>query len=336
MPHTRAPIADMQPSTRVEGAFAIANAQLGKTRQDKPYLRCLLSDNSGEAPGRMWSIDEATFKRLPTEGFVWLEGETQAYQGQLQIIIHAIDPIDPTPEQMAELLPATERDVGEMWHELTRLLNSISHDGVRALAELFLEDDYFCDAFRAAPAAKALHHAHLGGLLEHSLTLMQIADRVCPLYPGIDRDLVLMGCFLQDIGKTRELRYDRAFGYTDLGELVGHIVEGAHMLRDKIALLAREKGVRLPEGAALVLEHMILSHHTEPEYGAAKRPMTPEAVLVALIDALDAKTVLAFQAARRGPNADLGGNFTERNWALGVKLYKPSPLAPSPAPPTAE
>ncbi|USO00137.1 MAG: HD domain-containing protein [Phycisphaeraceae bacterium] len=325
---TRRYIAEMEPSQRVEGVFAIANAQMGRTRQDKPYLRCLLSDKSGEAPARMWSIDEATFKGLPVDGFVWIEGEAQAYQGQLQIIIHQVQSHEPTVEQMKELLPVTSRDIGEMWDELVRLMGSLSHPGMKALGELFLEDEYFVEAFKRAPAAKALHHSHLGGLLEHTVTLMQIADRICPLYPRISRDLVVMGCFLQDIGKTRELRYDRAFAYTDMGELIGHIVEGTHMLRDKCELLMREKGVRLPAGAAMVLEHIILSHHNLPEHGAAKPPMTPEAVLVAHIDALDAKTVIALDAARpeQAAAADLGGNFTDRSWALGVKLYRPDPL----------
>lgn len=328
---TRRFIADMEPSQRVEGVFAIANAQMGRTRQDKPYLRCLLSDKSGEAAARMWSIDEATFKGLPVDGFVWIEGEAQAYQGQLQIIIHQVQPHEPTVEQMKELLPVTSRDIDEMWAELVRILGSIEHPAVRALGELFLEDEYFVEAFKRAPAAKRLHHSHLGGLLEHTVTLMQIADRVCPLYPRVSRDLVVMGCFLQDIGKTRELRYDRAFSYTDQGELIGHIVEGAHMLRDKCEVLMREKGVRLPAGAAMVLEHIILSHHNLPEHGAAKVPMTPEAVLVAHIDALDAKVVIALDAARpeQAAAADLGGNFTERNWALGVKLYRPDPLGSS-------
>lgn len=322
-------IAELQPSQRIQGAFAIKNAQLGKTRQDKPYLRCLISDRTGETAARMWSIEEAAFKRLPTEGFVYIEGETQAYQGQLQVIIHQIDPIDPTPEQMQDLLPVSTRDPEEMWGELTRLLASLEHPAMRALGEAFLEDAYFVEAFRRAPAAKALHHAHLHGLLEHTLTLMQIADRICPLYPRINRDIVLMGCFLQDIGKTRELHYDRAFGYTDMGELIGHIVEGTHMLRDKVQQLMMDKGVRLPAGAAMVLEHIILSHHGLPEHGAARVPSTPEAILVAHIDGLDAKVTIAQSNARpeQPPAADLGGNFTERIWSLDTKLYRPDPLA---------
>lgn len=326
---TKQQIAEMTPSQRIEGVFAIANAQMGKTRQDKPYLRCLLSDKTGEAAARKWSISEEEFADLPTDGFVWVEGETQAYQGQLQIIIHNLHPHEPTVEQMKELLPVTSRDIDEMWTECVGLLQSLEHPAMKALAELFLEDEYFVEAFKRAPAAKALHHSHLGGLLEHSLTLMQIADRICPLYPRMNRDLVVMGCFLQDIGKTRELSYDKAFSYTDQGELIGHIVEGTHMLRAKCELLMREKGVRLPAGTAMVLEHIILSHHGVPEYGAAKMPMTPEAVLVSHIDALDAKTVIAMDAARpeQASAADLGGNFTQKSWALGVKLYRPDPLS---------
>lgn len=321
-------IVDMEPSQRIEGLFAISNAQMGRTRQEKPYLRCLLSDKTGEAAARMWSIDEAAFRALPVDGFVWIEGETQAYQGQLQIIIHQVQAHEPTVEQMKDLLPVTSRDIDQMWAECVALLGTLEHPAMRALGELFIEDEYFVEAFRRAPAAKSLHHSHLGGLLEHTLTLMQIADRVCPLYPRLSRDLVLVGCFLQDIGKTRELRYDRAFAYTDQGELIGHIVEGTHMLRAKCELLMREKGVRLPTGTAMVLEHIILSHHGVPEFGAAKMPMTPEAVLVSHIDALDAKTVIAMEVARpeQAPAADLGGNFTEKNWALGVKLYRPDPL----------
>ncbi|MEM1183629.1 MAG: HD domain-containing protein [Planctomycetota bacterium] len=325
----RAYINELEPSQRIEGAFAITNAQLGRTRQDKPYLRCLLSDRTGEAPARMWSIDEPTFKALPTDGFVWIEGETQAYQGQLQLIIHQISPVDPSPEQMVDLLPVSSRDPEEMWVEFRRLLKSMEHPAMSALAELFLEDAFFIEAFRTAPAAKSLHHAHLHGLLEHTVTLMQIADRICPLYPKLNRDLVVMGCFLQDIGKTRELQYDRAFGYTDQGELIGHIVEGTHMLRDKVQQLMVEKGVRLPANTAMVLEHIILSHHGIPEHGAAKRPSTPEAILVSHIDALDAKTTIAQAQARpeHPPAADLGGNFTDRVWSLDTKLFRPDPLA---------
>ena len=322
-------IVDFRASERVEGLFAISNAQLGRTRADKPYLRCLVADKTGELPARMWSVDEGTFRKLPTEGFVYLEGETQPYQGELQLILHTIEPAEPSPEQMRDLLPCSKRPVGEMFAELTALLDTLKHPAVKALASTYLNDAYLMDAFRQCPAAKSMHHAYLGGLLEHTLSLLNLADRVCPLYPKINRDIVMMGLFLHDLGKTRELIYDRTFGYSDRGELIGHIVDGAIMLHDKSQQVMRETGQRLPQNLVMVLQHIILSHHGIPEYGAAKIPGTPEAILVSLLDNLDAKTTMAVTAGRpdRQSAFESGGNFTEKQWALDTKLFRPDPLA---------
>jgi 3'-5' exoribonuclease len=184
--------------------------------------------------------------------------------------------------------------------------------------------------FKQAPAAKMMHHAYLGGLLEHTLNLVKLANVVCPLYPKISRDLVVVGLFLHDLGKTREISFEGAFTYTDRGELIGHIVDGAIMLHDKVQQVMRTSGVRLPKNAISVLQHIILSHHGQPEFGAAKIPATPEAILVAMLDNLDAKTTIAVTAARpnRAKATDLGGNFTEKQWALEqVRLFRPDPLA---------
>lgn len=327
---TRRYIKDFGAPEFIRGVFSIANTQLGNTRQGKPFLKCLLGDRTGEMPGRMWSIDEATFRRLPTEGFVSIEGETQPYQGELQCIIHSIEPVEPTPDQMHDLLPTTQRDIGAMFAEVEALLASLQHPAAQALAKAYLADAFLMEQFKRCPAAKSMHHAYLGGLLEHTLTLMQIADRVCPLYPKVSRDIVLLGLFLHDLGKTRELAYDRTFGYTDRGELIGHIVEGAIMLQDKAMGVMREQGLRFPAGFITVLQHIILSHHGEPEFGAAKIPSTPEAIMINLIDNLDAKTVMALAAARpeRNPELELPGSFTDKQWALnGAKLYKRNPLA---------
>lgn len=326
-PAARRFINQLRAAERVIGAFSIMNAQLGKTRNDKPYLRCLIGDRTGDMPGRMWTIDEAIFGRLPTDGFVWLEGETQPYQGELQMIIHAIQPLEPTHDQLADLLPCAKRPPEEMFAEVTGLLDTLEHSAMRALAQAFLSDEMLMSAFKRCPAARMLHHAYLGGLLEHTLSLLKLANAVCPLYPKINRDLVLMGLFLHDLGKTRELSFEKTFSYTDRGELVGHIVEGVLMLRDKAVGLMREQGVRMPPGALMVLEHIILSHHGVPEFGAVKIPATPEAILVSLLDNVDAKTTMALAAAR--PDhllPDLGGNFTEKQWALDTKLFRPDPL----------
>ncbi|MEL6741574.1 MAG: HD domain-containing protein, partial [Planctomycetota bacterium] len=250
---------------------------------------------------------------------------------ELQIIIHGIDTLDPTPEQMRELLPASKRDPMEMFAEVVELLNTLEHDAVRALAEVYLADEHLMDAFRTAPAAQRMHHAYLGGLIEHTLNLMKLAAAVCPLYPKVSRDLVLFGLFLHDLGKTRELVYDRGFGYSDRGQLIGHLVEGAIMLHDKHQQLIADKGVRLPAGTLTVLQHIVISHHGQPEYGAARVPSSPEAILVHMLDNIDAKMEISLEATRpdRAAAMDLGGNFTEKQWALeGVRLFKPDPLEP--------
>ncbi|GIW74626.1 MAG: hypothetical protein KatS3mg103_1148 [Phycisphaerales bacterium] len=318
-------ICDLQEGEHVSGPFAIINAQLGKTRTDKLYLRCLLADRSGTAPARMWAIDEAAFNRLPAEGFVWVEGDTQAYQGEMQIIIQSIDPFDPNEEMIRELLPASSRDPQQMFDELRAIFDTLKHPGAKALAKAFFEDQALMAAFRTAPAAKVLHHAYLGGLLEHTLQLCNLADRMLPLYPDLNRDLVLLGLLLHDMAKTRELMYDRAFEYTDRGLLVGHVVDGVILLREK----AQQASEPLPPKALMALEHIILSHHGSPEFGAAKVPSTPEAIFVSNLDDLDAKTEMALVAARRGRPAasDLRGDFTEKHWALGTRVYRPDPLA---------
>jgi 3'-5' exoribonuclease len=329
-------ISQFEPSQRVEGVFSVSNAQLGRTKNDKPFLKCLIGDKTGQLAARMWSIDPAYFRTLPTDGFVYIEGETQPYQGELQLILQVIEPAEPGTDQLRDLIPCSKRDPEEMFAEVKSLLDTLAHPAARALAGVYLADEHLMEAFKRCPAAKSMHHAYLGGLLEHTLTLLHLADRVCPLYPKLNRDVVLLGLFLHDLGKTRELVYDRTFSYSDRGELIGHIVDGAIMLHDKAQQVMRQTGQRLPPNLVLVLQHIILSHHTEPEYGAAKIPSSPEAILVALLDNLDAKTVIALAAAR--PDLDavdtgeqrgetLGGNFTEKQWALETKLFRPDPLA---------
>lgn len=321
-------IRDLGPNERFEGAFCISNAQLAVTRNGEPYLACLLSDKTGQVPARRWSFSPEEFKRLPVEGFVRAEGRTQPFKGELQLIVDAIEGIEPSPDQLRDLLPSSSRPAEEMFAELKAILETIEHPAMKALVQAYLDDEMLMSQFRQAPAAKMMHHAYIGGLLEHTLALLKLANVVCPLYPKINRDIVLVGLFLHDIGKTRELNWDGAFTYTDRGELIGHIVEGALMLHDKAQHVMRTSGVRFPKNAITVLQHIILSHHGEPEFGAAKIPSTPEAILVSLLDNVDAKTTIALAAARpeRGKAFDLGGNFTEKQWALETKLFRPDPL----------
>lgn len=322
-------IREIAPNERFEGVFCIANAQLAVTKNGDPYLACLLSDRSGQTPARRWNMPPELFKTLPSEGFVWAEGRTQPFKGEVQFIIDNIEKVEPSADMLRDLIPSSARDPEEMFAELKKLLGTMQHQSMKALADAYLGDENLMVLFKQAPAAKMMHHAFLGGLLEHTLNLLNLANVVCPLYPKINRDIVLMGLFLHDLGKTRELNWEGVFTYTDRGELVGHIVEGALMLHDKADQLRRGAGVRFPKHAITVLQHIILSHHGQPEFGAAKLPATPEAILISMLDNLDAKTTMALAAARpdRPAGQDLGGNFTEKQWALdNTRLFRPDPL----------
>lgn len=327
----RVRIRDLRPSQLIEGVFAIHNCQLGQTKNGKPYIKCLLSDHSGSTPGRMWSAPEALFRGLPTDGFVYVEGQVQPYQGEMQIIIQHIQPSEPSEEDLLWLLPASPRDMAQMFTELRNLLGSLSNPSLRRLADEYLNDAPLMARFQKAPAAVTLHHAYLGGLLEHTLATLKLGEAVCPLYPELSRDLLLMGLFLHDLGKCQELRWDRGFAYTDEGQLVGHTALGVITL-DRKAQACAAAGQPIPPEMINVLQHILLSHHGKPEFGALKIPATPEALAVNLIDNLDAKLHMAI-AATRGELAGgdaLAGNFTEKIWALETRLYRPDVTASQP------
>ncbi len=319
-------IKDLTAAQFLDGVYAIQNCQLGQTRTGKPFLKGLIADKTGRTPARMWNITDEIFAQLPTDGFVWIEGQTQPYQGQMQIIIQQISPVNPSPDDLARLLPTTERDIAEMFEQLTTIVDSFEHPAVKALAQAYLGDDVLMERFRMAPAAMTLHHAFLGGLLEHTLTLLHLAESILPHYPQINRDIVLLGLFVHDLGKTVELSWEQGFSYTDEGQLVGHIGRGLVWVNDK-AKQCQEQGHPIPAPILNVIEHIIVSHHGVPEYGALKIPATPEAILVSHIDNLDAKMQMAI-AATRSEAAQGGiasGNFTEKIWALDTRMYKPDP-----------
>lgn len=319
-------ISELVGNAFIEGVYAIQNCQLAQTKSGKPYIKCLLADKSGRTPGRMWNTTEELFSTLPTDGFVWIEGQSQPYQGEMQIVILNMRAAQPTPAELEDLLPTTKYPIDEMFLEFTRILQEIKDPACLALAQMYLDDKELMAKFQRAPAASNLHHAFVGGLLEHTLSLLRLAKAVCPLYREINEDVVIMGLLLHDLGKTVELTWEQGFGYTDDGQLVGHVARGVIWL-DRMAEKAKNKGHKIPPALVMVLQHIILSHHGKPEFGALKLPSTPEAILVSLLDNVDAKTQMAITAARGdgGKSADLGGNFTEKIWALETRLYRPDP-----------
>lgn len=318
-------VRDFEPNQLLEGVFAIQNCQLGQTKNGRPFIKCLLADRTGRAPARMWNATEELFSTLPTDGFVWIQGQTQPYQGEMQIIIQQIRAQKPTANELAELLPASEFDPDVMFAEVRQILSEMKDPSLKALAQLYLDDEELMAKFQRAPAAQTLHHAFISGLLEHTLSLMRLARAVCPLYPQLNPDIVLMGLFLHDLGKCEELTWESGLGYSDDGQLVGHIARGVIWLQRK-AEDSAALGHPIPPPVLMVLHHIILSHHGKPEFGALKLPSTPEAIAVSLLDNADAKIHMALAATRLGRStADNGGHFTEKVWALETRLYRPDP-----------
>ncbi|WP_200761432.1 3'-5' exoribonuclease YhaM family protein [Poriferisphaera corsica] len=318
----------------IEGVYAVQNCQLGMTKNGKPFLKCLIADKTGRTPGRMWNASEELYATLPTDGFVYIQAQTQPYQGEIQLIIQNIKPHVPTDTELRELVPTTKFSIDEMFSEVLRMLGSIENPVIAAIANEYLSDGQLMDRFCNAPAAQVLHHAYLGGLLEHTLSVMKLAESILPHYPGVNRDVVVFGLFLHDLGKCEELSWEAGFSYTDVGQLIGHIGQGVLMLEKKIEAVEREPehaddpaAVKVPKAIKHMLHHIILSHHGEPEFGALKIPASAEAILISHIDNLDAKMNMAISETRNEESkpAPGAGNFTEKIWALNTKLYRPDP-----------
>ncbi len=319
-------IKDFRINGQIRGIYGLVNPQVGTTRAGKPYFKALLRDATGEAALRVWIFDESRLGETIRTGFVHIIGQTQSYAGQIQVIADKICAADVSTEQLKKLLPATTRDIDGMMMEVQRLLHTLEHPGMRALAEQYLANEHITQQFRRAPAAVSVHHAYIGGLLEHTLQLMLLADVMLPLYPALNRDLILMGLFLHDLGKTVELEWERGFAYTTEGNLVGHVVRGAIWLQTMAAASAKKSPI--PPDALRVLLHIVISHHGSLEHGAAKLPSTPEAMFVAMLDNLDAKTTSTLVAAARDrlDVSEPGHEFSDKVWSLDVRVFRPDPL----------
>jgi 3'-5' exoribonuclease len=216
--------------------------------------------------------------------YVKVQGQVSKYQGKWQITLTKMRLAAESEVDAADFVPTTQFDIGEMWAELRGTVGEFKNAELRRLVFAFLDDEEIGAAYRAAPAAKVLHHAWIGGLLEHVVALVRVCRATAPFYPEVDRDLLVTGAILHDIGKTRELYWGTTFGYTLEGQMIGHISIAQGMLREKVAGL---KG--FPDKLRVLVEHMILSHHGRYEFGSPKLPMTPEAVLLSALDDVEAK-----------------------------------------------
>ncbi|HMP18202.1 MAG TPA: OB-fold nucleic acid binding domain-containing protein, partial [Gemmatales bacterium] len=255
----------------------LATEKLVKTnRQGQPFLQLELRDRSGSLVGRLWNAPESLTRQIQSGDFVRAKGKVQTFQGALQIILSDVQPLQGEKFDMTDFLPHTEQDIAKLQEKLKSTLFKSTDLHLRALAQAFFMDEKLIREFCKAPAGIRQHHAYLGGLLEHVVTMMDAAERLLPIYPDLHRDLVLMGIFLHDIGKVRELHYDTAFSYTDEGELIGHIILGVELLNEKIQQAEALSEESMPSELKNRLKHIIAAHHGQLEYGSPKLPMTPE------------------------------------------------------------
>lgn len=304
----------------VDELFLVADKQLRANRQGNLYLHLELRDKTGAVGARLWNASEGLARTFDPGDYLHVRGKIQVFQGALQMILSHVEVADATNVEADEFRPQGSQNVGRLTARLREILLKLSNPHLRALVECFLIDDEFVAKFTAAPAGVKNHHAHSGGLLEHVVTLLTIADRIVDLYPDLDRDLLLTGIFLHDIGKVDELSYDRAFAYSDEGQLIGHLVMGVEMLRDKVERTADLTGEPFPTELLLRLKHMILSHHGSLEFGSPKVPMTPEAVALHHLDNLDAKLHAVTREIRDDPGKE--SNWTPFQQSLGRRLFK--------------
>jgi 3'-5' exoribonuclease len=313
-------IRELGDSDGVDEVYLVTEKQLRTNRQGNSFLQLELRDRSGAMTGRLWNVGENLARQFDSGDFVQVKGKVQLFQGALQMILTQVSPVKADKLDPADFLPQTEQDISKLLERLRIILFRQTNHHLRALAEAFLMDENFVRDFSRAPAGIRNHHAYVGGLLEHVVSLLEVTERVLPLYPTLDRDLMLMGVFLHDIGKVRELSYQRSFAYTDEGQLIGHIVIGVEMLNEKVKDAEQLTSETFPRELLLRLKHMILSHHGTYEFGSPKLPMTPEAIALHHLDNFDAKVHSFTRDIREDRNASSA--WTQYNPNLQRKLFK--------------
>ena len=309
----------------IESPFLVRDKTLAMAKNGKPYMTVKLIDRSGEIEGRIWDrVDEfdALFDR---DDFIVVHGKASTYLGKKQLVIGNLRKIGEDEIDLADFLPVSPRASEEMVSELRTLVASLRDSSLRALAESFFNDAELLRAFCTAPAAKSMHHAYIGGLLEHSLAIAALVDLMAPRYPALNRDLMILGALLHDIGKIGELSYVRSFDYTDEGKLIGHIVLGVEMIAERVRGLPN-----FPKETAMLVKHLILSHHGQYDYGSPKRPKTMEAIVLNFLDDLDSK--INGVAAHIDREAENPSSWTSHHRLYDRYFYKGEKAAPAAVP----
>jgi 3'-5' exoribonuclease len=327
----------------VTAQFLVLSKEIRQKKTGEPYLSLHLSDRTGEIEAKMWDNVAEVMDTFDRDEFLKVKGVVQVYQNRSQFTIHKLRRLEEHEVDFADFFPSSERDPEEMFAELRGIVNGFTNPHLQALVNSVLDDKPLMALFKLAPAAKTIHHAYRGGLLEHVLSLCQLSRLTAAHYKTIDLDLLLTGAILHDIGKVEELSYARGFSYSSDGQLLGHIIMGLRLLHSKFDKLAD-----FPPKLRTLVEHMIVSHHGELEFGSPKVPIFAEALLLHHLDNLDSKMDAVRAALQRDRAVE--GEFTgwiaplervllkkERYMEepkVAAKKVEPEASAPIAAPPT--
>lgn len=304
----------------VEEVFLLADRQLRANRHAESYLLAQLRDKTGQVSGLLWNVSENTVNLLQVGDYVKVKGKAQLFQGNLQLIMNRIEKVAATAVDEADFQQETSVNTSRLLARLKEILLSIDDAPLRTLMSCFLDDEEFMGKLAQAPAGIRLHHAYAGGLLEHIVNLLETITRIADLYPKVDSRLLLAGAFLHDIGKVRELEFEAVFGYSDEGQLIGHLVQGVEMVNEHIPEAERRLGGKFPAETLLRVKHMLLSHHGSYEFGSPKLPMTPEAIALHHLDNLDAKVNEYTTLISSDPNSQ--STWTPYQATMQRKIFK--------------
>ncbi|MFN2353759.1 MAG: 3'-5' exoribonuclease YhaM family protein [Desulfopila sp.] len=308
-------IEELKEGDHVDDLFLVKTSKLAETRAGKPCLFLDLVDKSGEISGPVWDNAEKVAAISRVGDFLHLRAQVQSYRDKLQLRIEHIEAVDKAQVALADFVPSSVYDLDNMAQKFQKIVASVENPWIRKLLNRFFQNGKMWESFQTAPAAKGIHHAYVGGLLEHCLSMAGVADMLSKHYPGINRSLLLAGVFLHDIGKLQELQENTGLvEYTTVGRLKGHLVMGSELVAEQAHRIKE-----FPEELLLQIQHLILSHHGKQEFGSPAVPMTPEAFLLSFIDDLDSKMNLLEQLRRK--QSAKGHLWTDYQRSLERFLY---------------
>jgi len=277
-------VSELQPNSDITAVLLVQAKDVRQKKSGEPYLSLTLGDRSGDIDAKMWDNVEEVLDGFERDDFVKIRGRVQIFQNKPQLTVHRLQKVEDREVDLGDFFPVSGRGLDEMWSELQSLIEGLGNPHLKALLQALFADPDIARKFRIAPAAKSIHHAWLGGLLEHVLSLAHLARLTAAHYREVDLDLLLTGVVIHDIGKIHELSYERSFSYSTEGQLLGHIIIALRMIDEKLRNLPD-----FPPRLRMLVEHLIISHHGELAYGSPKTPMFLEALLLHHLDNLDSK-----------------------------------------------